>query len=249
MLLDPHPAAARAAAAQSRSTIRLMFITTPSSRRSFLGKLSQHRPRGPRADRAPAYAPGPPARSSRARTWSTPLPADVLEARHGRIAQVEVAAEHDRRARRLPIAVSRPVEVRLRARLGVRLGVQVAHPPSALQAHAVHHAPLGPGAQRARAVLATASPRTRIALAPPPHDLMRSGRRSAARRERGSSQLREVSAVRAPARHARPSTAGHHGGTSCNRATSHSHAASRAAKSASTPAARRGPSGRERGSS
>jgi hypothetical protein len=58
---------------------------------------------------------------------------------------------------------------------------------------------------------------------------MTSGRRRAAQREIGRTQLREVRAVRALAPLARPSSGGHHGGTSCSRATSHSHPASRAA--------------------
>ena len=102
-----------------------------SSRRSFLGNVRQHR----RVVREPtavaAYAPAPPARSRRARTWSTPWPPTCVEARRATgSAHVEVAAEHDGRAAR-PRArrVRGQRDVGLRARLGVRLGVQVADPP------------------------------------------------------------------------------------------------------------------------
>ncbi len=77
------------------------------------------------------------------------------------------------------------------------------------------------------------SRRTRIALAPPPFDLIRSGRRCAIARRRGSSALREVSTVRCSHSSRALSARGHHGGTSCSSATSHSHPASASPKALS----------------
>jgi diaminopropionate ammonia-lyase len=83
---------------------------------------------------------------------------------------------------------------------------------------------------RWRRCSSTRSPRARIALAPPPLDLIRSGHRSAIARRSHSPALREVSAVRASAAPvARASAGGHHGGTSWSSATSHSQPASAAA--------------------
>ena len=122
---------------------------------------------------------------------------DVHEARSRRHARVEVAAEHDGRARR-PVARRRGGErdVGLRARLGVRLGVEVADPPAALQAHAVHHPPLGPRAQRAQPMLghALAAHEDRVgAAAPglddvraPPRERARERQQPVARGERGA---------------------------------------------------------------
>ena len=78
---------------------------------------------------------------------------------------------------------------------------------------------------------ATVSPRTRIALAPPPPDLIASGHRVAIARRIGSSALREVSTSRWSAPRRAPSAGGHHGGTSWSSATSHSHPASASANS------------------
>src|SRR6476659_8725137 len=75
-------------------------------------------------------------------------------------------------------------------------------------------------------------PRTRIALAPPPPDLTTSGARTATARRRDGSSLREVSAVAHAAPLAAPSSGGHHGGTSCSRATSQSQPDSAAANPA-----------------
>src|SRR5215213_5074786 len=86
-----------------------------------------------------------------------------------------------------------------------------------------------------------ARPRTRIALQPPPFAPSRSGLRAAIARRTTRQPLRLVSAIRALARVATPSFGGHHGGTSCNSATSHSQPASAAQNSASSgrPAAGR----------
>src|SRR6185312_9869734 len=77
----------------------------------------------------------------------------------------------------------------------------------------------------------TAPPRTRIALQPPPFDLIRSGRRTAIARRAGRSALREVSTSRWSAPNRSPNAAGHHGGTSWSSATPHSHAFSAAQNS------------------
>ena len=73
-----------------------------------------------------------------------------------------------------------------------------------------------------------------MAFAPPPLDFRMSGLRSEIARRSGSSQLREVSRVRSCAPAARASAGGHHGGTSCSSATSHSQPASEAANSLSS---------------
>ena len=132
---------------------------------------------------------------------------DVLEAGRRPDARVlRSPPEHDGRARR-------PRGRRLRGQSDVGLR---AAPRSAPGRAGCRPTSRAPGARRApraaratraacgRGARLTASPRTRIALAPPPQDLMTSGRRRAAQRERGRSQLREVSAVRALAPLARP---------------------------------------------
>src|SRR4051794_19158457 len=73
-----------------------------------------------------------------------------------------------------------------------------------------------------------------MALQPPLHDLNTSGRGAASRCWIDGRTLREVSAIRALARHAWPRGTGHHGSTSCSSATSHSQLASRAANSGSS---------------
>jgi len=78
------------------------------------------------------------------------------------------------------------------------------------------------------------SPRTRIAFAPPPLDFRMSGFKSEISRRNHSSELREVSTVRSCAPVASASSGGHHGGTSCSSATSHSQPASAAENSFSS---------------
>jgi ornithine carbamoyltransferase len=73
-----------------------------------------------------------------------------------------------------------------------------------------------------------------MALEPPPLDLIRSGQRDAIARRSHNSELREVSTVRCSAPAARASSGGHHGGTSCNSATSHSQPAIAPANSCSS---------------
>ena len=76
-----------------------------------------------------------------------------------------------------------------------------------------------------RALLAV--PGVELAVIAPDSNRSAIGRRSA------SPRRRDVSAIRALAPHAGPRCAGHHGGTSCRSATSHSHPASAAVNSGS----------------
>ena len=197
--------------------------------------------------RGRAYAAGPGAARPRAAKHVV----DVVAAgdarsrgdRAGR-ADVEVAAEHDA-ARRPPTpqrrrAAQREVGLRARARSAP---ARAGWPPTSRRARRtrVHDAPLGPPAQRrARGARRSRAPRTRIALAPPPLDLMRSGRRRASARRSGSSAVaRGQRRARARAARRAPSAGGHHGGTSCSSATSHSQPASargELASSSSRPA-------------
>ena len=229
-----------------------MFITTPPRGRSFPRQPPRRTGRwsdsGPRS----SVRAGAATSASRTRTWSTLTGRRDYDSRRAGARGVEVAAQHD---------VGAPADQRDRGRrrparsacargLGVRLGVQVADPPA-----------VAPGARRApRAARATCrsvrtrcsatSPRTRIALAPPPQDLIEVGAGAARARGAGSSQLREVSAVRALAPARAAELGGHHGGTSCSSATSHSQPASARGElgRCSERPARRAPSGRGRGS-
>jgi len=65
-------------------------------------------------------------------------------------------------------------------------------------------------------------------------DLSRSGLRADTARRTGRQQLRDVSTSRCSAPHALASSGGHHGGTSCRSATSHSQPSSAAANSLSS---------------
>ena len=100
----------------------------------------------------------------------------------------------------------------------------------ARQPHGVHPAALRPPASAAACGAPRSARRgTRIALAPPPLDLIRSGLRVGDRpAQRQQPKLREVSTCAARAPTAAASCGGHHGGTSCSSATSHSQPRERA---------------------
>ena len=85
------------------------------------------------------------------------------------------------------------------------------------------------GRRRSRgcACSAIAAPRTRIALAPPPLDLITSGQRSATHAAQRQQRVARRQRACAASRRARARAArGHHGGTSCSSATSQSQPAS-----------------------
>ena len=166
----------------------------------------EHRPRGRRAGRAAAWPPRPTGRARargrgrrrgrrRARTPRRPGSRDV-----------EVAAQH---AGASPAHAQQRRRAPARCPPAARCGEctcawRLRAPQPGRQAHGVHDAALGQQPQRvARGARRSRWPRTRIALAPPPLDLMRSGRRRRSQRRSGSRQLREVSAVARVARRSR----------------------------------------------
>ena len=133
----------------------------------------------------------------------------------------------------------------------VRRGVQVDHPAAGLEPDAVHRAPLRPPRQLARRGGRRSGPRRadedRVAAAAVGGEQVR----VAARRSRGAREP-EVPRGAAPSgrsrRAARPSSGGHHGGTSWSSATSHSQPASVARTPRAAAARPRAPRGRGRGS-
>ena len=157
---------------------------------------------------------------------STPCAAGAREPVERQLADVEVAAEHERR-------VAGPAAARSRRRArGVAdraAAVQVRHPDAGVvQPHGVHPAPLGPDAQSPHPVLddRVAADEDRVGAAAVRLDQRRASARRIARRT-GSSALREVSTSRSLGAAGAHLGAGHHGGTSWSSATSHSQPAER----------------------
>ena len=150
--------------------------------------------------------PGPPARSRRTRTWSTPWPATGVEAGRPRLARVEVAAEHHA-ARRPPSAsavAAASADVGLRARLGVRPAACRLHDPRR-RARGARRAPRaarasGAACGRGARAIAVAAHEDRVGAAAAGLDEVGPALGDASG-DSGSSQLRDVSArARARAR-------------------------------------------------
>ena len=170
-----------------------------------------------------------PARPSLNR-WSTWWPATWRSPGQRDRAQVQVAAEQQQRPRRparAPRSVSRSAHAS-RCVEACRLTTQ----PSSSRT-AVRLAPLGPpreprrsGAPAPARARGSCSRRRRWPSAGP-------AARLATARRSGSPSCATVSTLRPSAPHAAASAGGHHGGTSCSSATSHSHPASAAANSPS----------------
>jgi hypothetical protein len=103
--------------------------------------------------------------------------------------------------------------------------------PDSARRTACIHRRSGSHRSRSSRCSAIAAARTRIAFAPPPPDLIQSGHRRATNRRTTRPSLRLVRHIRIDAPEARASCAGHHGGTSCSSATSHSRRAIAASNS------------------
>ena len=135
--------------------------------------------RGRRAARGRAARPARRRPSPRPRTWSTPWPPSGREAGRARLAHVEVAAEDDRRARRpsASVAARGALDVRPRALGRVRPARGGSRTTCRRRARTAWQTRRS-GQRRSSSARCSAialAPRTRIAFAPPPLDLMRSG--------------------------------------------------------------------------
>ena len=228
---SPQPAAARAQ--RPRRAGAGDSVSCPSRRllASILPRQRRRAPaRGPKPAAVAAYAPAPPACSRAHEDVVDAVAAGVPKPGGDGVARVEVAAEHDGRAAR-PARRGRARRARRRPARGPRSAPgRAGCRPTCRRSRRtrVHHAPLGPAAQPcARGARRSRSPRTRIALAPPPQDLMTSGRARGDQRGAAAAASCARSARCARSRRTRgPARGGHHGGTSCSSATSHSQPAS-----------------------
>ena len=202
------PSSSRLAAAPAHAATR------PSSTR--IGRWS---------DRGRGRAPPPDALQAAREDAVDAVPRDRAHPGHLGVADVEVAAEDERRivARPRVQRVARPRDVAHRPRARLLLGVDVRRPQPDDSRTACIERRSGRHRSRTARCSSIRSPRTRIAFEPPPPDLMRSGHAIAIAR-RATEQLvaaRQHHPHRRATR-ARPA-AGHHGGTSCSSATSQSH--------------------------
>ena len=119
--------------------------------------------------------------------------AERLEARRRRRADVEVAAEQ-RRPAAGPARASRPRRARCRparalGRVHLRVEVRAPRPVRRARRRGRRGARASGAAARCGARRSRPAPRTRIAFAPPPFDLMRSGQRSAIARRSGEQRV------------------------------------------------------------
>ena len=199
----PRPRRAQAGCLVSCSSRRLLASILPRpTLREHAARWSESGPRSSVRRR-------PTARSDRAKTWSTLWPATCVEARRRAGARVlrsppsTTGAPADQRGRACCAASRRRPAPAPRSAPG-RAGCTTHQPRS--QAHAVHHAPLGP----ARAACATRCSRDRLAAhedrvgaAAPGLDRRRAGARAAQREQRQQPVARGQRGARA-----RPRTRG-----------------------------------------
>ena len=231
---EPQPAISRAAAMAVRLSRRMARRLARRRRGPAKGRAQadDHRRVVGERRRERGTAAGPVGSRPRARTWSTPWPPATTRPAARGAAHVEVAAQDERRRAR-PAAERHGgrAHVGLRALLGVHLGVEVGDPAPVGEPHGVDHAPLGPAAQAGRRCSAMPDAADEDRVGPSAVGLQRVRPRRGRPGAHGQARLRDVSAVRALAPHARASSGGHHGGTSWSSATSQSQPASAAANS------------------